>query len=120
MNNTSRNIDILKTRIAYCEHLTFFQIAWDTIKKEYVLGLRYDGPQTQPNETLYLDFVSLFHIYCRLPEAMDLLRKFNNHHNKPVKNSDEAIQLVATTLEPPNQFYWHSHKFVIPVYHIPC
>ena len=100
--------------------LHFFQIACDTIKKEYVLRLRYDGPKTQPNETLYLDSVLLFNIYCRLPEAMALLGKFNNYHNKAVKNSDEAIQLVATTLEPPDQFYWHSYKFAIPVYHIPC
>ena len=80
----------------------FLYFSWDSVKKEYVVGLRvYYGPKFPFVETIYIDLETISFLFKRLPEVINLLNKFNNYEIKPVKNLFAALRLyqMALTLQ---------------------
>ena len=101
MSYQSHHVDMLESKISGKRCRTFRSIAWDTVNKQYVVGLRvYYGPKFAAVETIYIDFETITMLFKRLPEAISLLNKFNNFEIKEVKNLFAAFRLsqMAFTL----------------------
>ena len=57
----------------------FLSISWDSVNKQYVVGLRlYSGPKYPYVKTIYINFETISLFFKRLPEVISLLYNFNN------------------------------------------
>ena len=102
MSTRSRHVDILESEISGKTNRVFHSISWDSVNKQYVVGLRvYYGPKYPFVQTIYIDFETISLLFKRLPEVISLLNKFNNYKIKLVKNYFAALRLseIALTLQ---------------------
>ena len=107
-----QHIDMLECDISGQSDRTYLHISWDTIKKQYALGVRvYNGRAVPSIETIYFDFETTSHVYQRLPEVLSLLNKFNNHEIKPVQNYVAAYRLSQMALHSQNRKNWGACDF---------
>ena len=61
MTYQSCHVDMLEIEIVGKCGQTFLSIGWDTVNKQYALGLLvYYGPQYPAVETIYIDFETIF------------------------------------------------------------
>jgi hypothetical protein len=91
---------------------TYLHISWDPINKQYALGVRvFSGRVGSSLETTYLDFATTSLLNQRLPEAISLLNKFNNHEIKPLQNYIGAYRLSQMALNPQDRHNWGACDF---------
>ena len=84
--------------------LTFLSIGWDTVNKQYVLGIRvYYGPRYFAVETIYIDFETIFLLIKRLPEVFSILNKSNTSKIIPLNNYFAAFRISQMALNPRNR-----------------
>ena len=102
MSIQTRHVDMLESEISGKINRVFLVISWDSVKKQYEVGLRvYYGPKYPFVETIYIDFETISLLFKRLSEVISLLNKFNNYEIKPVNNYFAALRLseMALTLQ---------------------
>ena len=71
MSTQSRHVDKLESQISGKTNRVFLSISWDSVNKQYVVGLQlYYGPKYPFVETIYIDFETISLLFKRLPEVM--------------------------------------------------
>ena len=112
MTTQSRHVDMLESKISGKNNRVFLSISWDSVNKQYVVGLRvYYGPKYPFVETIYIDFDTISFLCKRLPEVISLLNKFNNYEIKPVKNYFVALRLSEMALTRQDRDNWGACEF---------
>ena len=112
MSTQLRHVDMLESEISGKTNRVFLFISWDSVKKQYVVGLRvYYGPKYPFVETIYIDFETISLLFKRLPEVISLLNKFNNFEIKPVKNYFAALRLSDMALTLRDRDNWGACEF---------
>ena len=103
---------MLESEISGKNNRVFLSISWDSVNKQYVVGLRvYYGPKYPFVETIYIDFETISLLFNRLPEVISLLNKFNNYEIKPVKNYFAALRLLEIALTLRERDNWGACEF---------
>ena len=103
---------MLESEISGKTNRVFLSISWDSINKQYVVGLRvYYGPKYSFVKTIYIDFKTISLLFKRLPEVISLLNKFNNYEIKPVKNYFAALRLSDMALIRQDRDNWGACEF---------
>ena len=112
MSTQSRYVDMLESEISGKTTRVFLSISWDSVNKQYVVGLRvYYGPKYSFVETIYFDFETISLFFKRLPEVISLLNKFNNYEIKPVKNYFATLLLSEMALTRQDRDNWGAYEF---------
>ena len=112
MSTQSHHVDMLESEISGKTNRVFLSISWDSVNKQYVVGLRvYYGPKYPFVETIYIDFETISLLFKRLPEVISLLNKFNNYEIKPVNNYFSAIRLSDMALTRQDRDHWGACEF---------
>ena len=102
---------MLESEISGKTNRLFVSICWDSVNKQYVVGLRvYYGPKYPFVETIYIDFETIF-FFKRIPEAISLLNKFNNYEIKQVNNYFAALRLSEMALTFQDRDNWGACEF---------
>ena len=112
MSYQSRHVDMLESDISGKCGRTFISIGWDTVNKQYVIGLRvYYWPQYPAVETIYIDCDKISLLFKRLPEVISILNMFNNFEFKPLNNYFAAFRISQMALNPRDRNYWNAYEF---------
>ena len=112
MTYQSRHVGMLESEMSGKCGRTFLSIGWDTVNKQYILGLRvYYGPQYPAVETIYIDFETISLLIKRLPEVISILNKFNTSEIKPLNNYFSALRLSQMALNPRDRNNWGACEF---------
>ena len=112
MTYQSRHVDMLESEISGKCGRTFLSIGWDTVNKQYVLGLRvYYGPQYPVVETICIDVETISLLFKRLPEVISILNKFNTSEIKRLNNYFAALRLSQMALNPRDHNNWGACEF---------
>ena len=86
MSTQSRHVDMLESEISGKTNRVFLSISWDSVNKQYVVGLRvYYKPKYPIVKNIYIDFETSL-LFKRLSEIIIFLNNFNNYKITPVKN----------------------------------
>ena len=103
---------MLESEISGKTNRVFLSISWDSVNKQYVIGLRvYYGPKYQFVETIYIDFETISLLFKRHAEVISLLNKFNNYEIKPVNNYFAARRLSDMALTRQDRDNWGACEF---------
>ena len=93
----------------------FFSIGWDTVNKQYVLGLRvYFGQQYPYIETININFETISLLIKRLPKIISILNIFNTTEIEPLNNYFAAFRLSQMALNSRNRNNWNACEFNLP------
>ena len=112
MSTQSRHVDMLESEISGKTNRVILTISWDSVNKQYVLGLRvYYGPKYPFFETIYIDFETISLLFKRLPEVISHINKFTNYEIKPVKNYFAAHRLSEMALTLQDRDNWGACEF---------
>ena len=115
MSYQSRHVDMLESDISGKCGRTFISIGWNTVNKQYVIGLRvYYGPQYPAVEKIYIDCETISLLFKRLPEVISILNKFNNFEIKPLNNYFAALRLSQMAINPRDRNNWNACEFDLP------
>ena len=112
MSTQSRHVDMLESEISGKTNRVFPSISWDSVNKQYVVGLRvYYGPKYPFVETIYNDFETISLLFKRFLEEISFLNKFNNYEIKPVINYFAALRLSDMALTRQDSDNWDACEF---------
>ena len=115
MSYESRHVNTLECEISGKCGRTFLTISWDTVNKQYVMGIRvYYGLIYPAVETIYIDFETIFLLFQLLPKVITLLNKFNNYKIKPIRNYYGVLRLSQVALHPRDRNNWGACEFDVP------
>ena len=94
---------------------TFRSISWDTVNKQYVMGIRVYYRSIYPAvKTIYIDFKTISLLFQRLREVITLLNKFNNYEIKPLRNYYGGLRLTQVALHLRDRNNWGACEFDVP------
>ena len=112
MSTQSRHVEMLESEISGKTNRVFLSISWDSVNKQYVVGLRvYYEPKYPFVETIYIDFETISLLFKRLQVVISLLNKFNNYEIKPVKNYFAALRRSDMALTHQDRDNWGACEF---------